>query len=76
MHFLTLLMRLFFVWMIVGLISCRGSKTILVPERKSELGGTAFYQKAFGMQWAQRDSFFWNAMGSKGFLCIARSFCR
>lgn len=57
MHFLTLLMRLFFVWMIVGLISCRGSKTILVPERKSVLGGTAFYQKAFGMQWAQRDSF-------------------
>jgi hypothetical protein len=44
------------------LSSCQGTKKILpktfgIPERNSALTGREFYQQAFGMKWAARDSF-------------------
>lgn len=38
-------------------ISCQPVKKIQWPERRSSLGGTAFYQQAAAMKWAARDSF-------------------
>ncbi|HMU48022.1 MAG TPA: hypothetical protein PKC72_16740 [Chitinophagaceae bacterium] len=49
-------MRLYFLFL-AGLISCQQGQKIQAPERKSSLGGTEFYHKAFAMKWAERDSF-------------------
>jgi len=49
-------MRLYLL-LLFGFISCQSVKTIQTPQRKSMLGGTAFYHEAFGMKWAERDSF-------------------
>lgn len=39
------------------LLACQSGKKILLPERKSTITGTAFYQQAAAMKWAARDSF-------------------
>jgi len=49
-------MRFYFLFLF-GFVSCKPVKTIHTPQRKSDLGGSAFYHKASGMKWAERDSF-------------------
>ena len=43
--------------LVVVLFSCQGTKKIHLPERRSSLSGTEFYQEAAAMKWKSRDSF-------------------
>jgi hypothetical protein len=45
------------LFVLVALSSCEGVKRISGPERNSSLTGREFYQQAFSMKWAARDSF-------------------
>lgn len=45
------------IFITLFIISCHPTKKIETPPRISSLTGNDFYHKAFGMKWAQRDSF-------------------
>jgi hypothetical protein len=56
-HLLSRMKLTAWVILIVTFSSCQSSKKIQVPGRKSSLTGHDFYQQAFPMKWAARDSF-------------------
>src|SRR5688572_29537410 len=43
--------------LLLFIVSCDSTKRMQLPERKLSLTGNDFYQKAFAMKWAARDSF-------------------